>query len=154
MGQNFTIFASIHRDLTNSDPDAPIEISTPAAKLPEKNESSELAETIRQILLSWARDVGLEDGVERISEASKSDQVDVQWLERILKEAERPDLTDALNVTMSDMETKDEEGVEEDRSSPSMNLMAGLLQGDLFTSCPPLGLLISRSTSFRRQIND
>ena len=120
IGQNLSTLLSLRHYLI--DLDAPIEISTPTAKSPEGDGTSDLPEIIHQILLSWMRDVELEEGIKRISEAIEKDKLDVQMLKEIIAGAERPDLRSGLARKDSEVETASPE-------SPVVDDMARTLRG-------------------------
>lgn len=141
IGQNLSILIWLRQYLF--DPDAPIEISTSTTSSPgsdagstsatrgspgqdAKGFGSTLSKTIHQILLSWARDVGLEDGVRRISQAA---EVDGFKLNMIIAEAERSDLANAIALESSGQVAERGKG-EKNEKDPQTEALTGMIQGE------------------------
>lgn len=130
IGRNLSILISLRQYLF--DADAPAKIS--AAGSPGNDAGSELSKTIHQILLSWARNVGLEDGVQRVTEASKADEVDGFELDMIIAEADRHDLVEAVASKVSDKgvgEKNIKRNKREPYTAPHSAALAALMQGEL-----------------------
>lgn len=128
IGQNLSLLLSLRQDLTELD--APIEISTSSAQPPGENSIAASSETIHQILLSWTRDVGLEDGVRRVIEAKQSDRAEVQYLTKIIAEAERPELANAVDQASLGTSKRGEGHTENGGSSVSPESLPALMRGE------------------------
>jgi hypothetical protein len=76
--------------------DAPIEISTSTPTTALKPDESDLPDTIRQLIVTWTKDIELEVAVKGIMDVLRSDRIDEKDLAEMILEAERPDLSTSV----------------------------------------------------------
>jgi hypothetical protein len=112
IGQNLSILIWLRQYLF--DPDACTEIASANKGSPRNDAGLALSETIHQILLSYTRDVGLEDGVRRIFDAGDENDGDEYELDMIVAEAERSDIANALAQKIADEEAEEDDSDEND----------------------------------------
>jgi hypothetical protein len=112
IGQNLSVLIWLRQYLL--DPDACTEISSASKGSPGNDAGLALSERIHQILLSYTRDVGLEDGVRRNFDAGDEDDGDEYELDMIVAEAERSDIAKALAQKIADEEAEEDDSDEND----------------------------------------
>jgi len=112
IGKNLSNLIWLRRHLF--DPDACIEISSASSGSIGNDGGVALSERIHQILLSWTRDVGLEDGVDIIAKAAEMDEADGHELDMLVTEAERSDLAETLAKKSTNARSEEEDVDEND----------------------------------------